>query len=150
MQIQEKFYELFGDICDAVDIEHIYDSWAVNDINLDYGQKKTGKTRYGRDMIDIGICRRLFTSCDIMPDGQVTQTCHVILGPEKNIYEMSLYDQWNGWSWDQERLKMLTLKRNYNQHCRKCQYLLMTYHPEDLLDGHEDEILARMQIGEAR
>jgi molybdenum cofactor biosynthesis enzyme MoaA len=31
----EKFYALFGNICDAVSIEHIYNPWTQNGVNID-------------------------------------------------------------------------------------------------------------------
>ena len=142
---EKKFYDFFGNICDAVDIEHIYDSWSVNGVEPIAAIKPTAKTRYGREPIEIRDCRRPFTSLDIMPDGLVTQTCHIIFGFEKNISESPLIEQWNSKEWNDIRRKMLVEGRSLFDSCKDCSYVINTYHPEDILDGHEDEILMRMK-----
>lgn len=140
---EEKFYEMFGDICDAVDVEHIYDAWAVKGIDIDYHSLDIQETRYHRPLIDNKVCRYPFTSIDIQPDGQYTTYCHMVFGFEKKIQEKSIYDQWNSVEQNKFRLAMLNGKDQFEA-CRRCTFINNTYHPEDLLMGYEDEIRKRL------
>lgn len=142
---EERFYKLFGEICDAVAVEHIYDAWSANDAKLEYGIKPEEKTLYGREMRHIKICRRPFTSCDVLPDGFFTQFCHVHFGHEKNIREATIKEQWNSAGQNELRINMLKGKREEYPHCKVCTVVHNTWQPEDLLEGHEEEILTRMQ-----
>lgn len=142
---EEKFYDLFGDICDAVAIEHIYDAWAHNGCRLDIEEKPSEKTRYGLEMRKIVACRFPFTRFDILPDGMFTQVCHVRFGHEKNIRESTVVEQWNSTGQNELRMNMLKIGRNYYPVCQLCNYCEGMWHPEDLLEGHEKEILNRMK-----
>lgn len=146
----ERFYAMFGDVCDAVDIEHIYDAWAANNATLDYGIKPEQKTLYGREFHEVTVCRRPFTSLDILPTGQVTQFCHVCFGHEQNVREKSLLEQWNSEGQQQLRINMLKGKRREYESCKVCTVPENTWHPQDLLEGHEEEIMARMAQVENR
>ena len=141
---EDRFYELFGDICDAVSIEHIYDVWTVQNANLDYHEKTTETTLYGLPLIDNKICRYPFMFVDILPDGQYTTFCHLLFGFEKNIREASIQEQWNSRGENEVRFKMLQGKDNFPM-CRRCSIVNNTYHPEDLLMGHEKEIESRLR-----
>lgn len=140
---EEKFYRLFGDICDAVAIEHIYDAWTQNGYIVN--GKQSQLTRYGRKLRKINVCCRPFTRIDILPDGSYTQFCHVNFGFEKNIKEKSIYEQWNGQGQNQLRKDMLTYGVQKFEKCQICEAREYTWHPEDILDGHEEKILERMK-----
>ena len=142
---EQKFYRLFGDICDAVAVEHIIDIWAVNAKHWDHKGLAGKKTRYGREFRELKVCRRPFTTLDVLPNGQVTQCCHVCFGHEKNIKQSSLLEQWNSKGQNELRMNMLKGLRSEYPKCRKCDYAPNTWHPEDILDGHEGEILLRMR-----
>lgn len=139
------FYTLFGDLCDAVAIENIYNPWEQNGIDINIETTDIKKTRYGYDPVDLKVCRRVFTSFDIMPDGMLTQCCHDRFGFEKNIQNISITDQWNSSEFNKVRIDMLTGKKDQWRFCKKCAYINTTWHPEDVLDGHENEILERMK-----
>lgn len=141
---EEKFYALFGDICDAVGIEHIYDVWEHNNFKLDIPLKETEKTLYGLDRHEITVCRYPLTRFDVLPDGMFTQYCHIQFGHEKHIRESSVVEQWNSAGQNQFRLNMLKEGRKYYHACQICKQCDNTWHPEDLLEGHENEILERM------
>ena len=142
---EEKFYSLFGDICDAIAVEHVYNPWEVNGLCSKHKMLPTDKTRYGREFREIAVCPRPFTRMDILPDGTVTQFCHVCFGHEKNVREMPLYVQWNGDRQNELRINQLKGLRNEYPQCKRCTFVTNTWHPEDILDGHEAEILERMQ-----
>ena len=145
---EERFFELFGDICDAVGVEHIFETWKVHDLTIGNETVPTEKTRFGRDYRDISVCRRPFTSIDILPDGQLTQWCHIWFGHEKNIWDESIFNQWNSNGQNELRKNMLLGKREAYPHCNRCTFITNTWHPEDILDGHEQEILSRIHEAE--
>ena len=142
---EDRFFAQFGDMADAVSIEHIRNLWDVNGTKLRYNQKETDKTMYGLPLIDNKICRFPFTSISIFPDGQCAEwCCYTCFGHEKNIHQVSLAQQWNSPEWNEFRYKMLKGRDQFAR-CRSCPVVNQTYHPEDLLMGFEDEIRARMQ-----
>jgi pyruvate-formate lyase-activating enzyme len=143
---EEKFYSLFGDICDAVAIEHIYNAWLQNGVDVRgvISNVIDKFTRYGDKRQELKVCPRLFTSCDVLPDGQMTHWCHTLLGGEHKITEMPIPQQWNSSGYNEVRKRMLTQGKGYWEHCCNCEMIHQTAHPEDILDGHEAEILARM------
>jgi MoaA/NifB/PqqE/SkfB family radical SAM enzyme len=140
---EEIFYALFGDICDAVAVEHIFNLWKANGINVTEHMLPVNRTKDGLELRDVKVCRRMFTSCDVQPDGLFTLFCHAHFGFERNIREVSLYEQWNGDELNRFRRKRLNhIMENWQ--CRACEINSGTWLPEDDLDGHEAEILARM------
>jgi hypothetical protein len=94
--------------------------------------------------VDLKVCRRVFTSIDIMPDGMLTQCCHDRFGFEKNIKEVPIATQWNSAEFDKARIDILNGKKDQWEFCKNCVFINATWHPEDVLDGHEEEILNRM------
>lgn len=143
---ESKFYELFGDICDSVGVEHIYDMWETNDVDVSAVVKPTTKNCWGYEQREIRTCRHRFTTMDVLPDGTfVLSGCHRRFGFEKNIREASIKEQWNSDAANKLRISMLKNGRAVDPVCRKCQFVTMNWHPIDLLEGHEEEILQRME-----
>lgn len=65
----EIFHQLFDDVCDAVGIEHIYNMWNVNGVNVEDKLKDSQQTVWGLEPREILFCRQRFTTFDILPDG---------------------------------------------------------------------------------
>lgn len=142
----EKFHRLFGDICDAVGIEHIYNMWNVNGVNVSDNLKTSDRTVWGLEPREIRVCRQRFTTFDILPDGTFCLGgCHRRFGFEKSIRESPVAQQWNSPGANKARFDMLTKGRQSDSLCRICEGGSQNWHPEDLLEGHEEEILARMR-----
>jgi MoaA/NifB/PqqE/SkfB family radical SAM enzyme len=139
---EEKFYSLFGDIADAVAVEHIYDAWAVNGINYSGSPAEHKKTRYGYDYRDIKVCKSVFIYLDVLPDGMIATRCHRDMG-WGNVNSTALTEVWNGEKLDKLRKDMLLGRAKHES----CTVNASTAHPEDILDGYEDEILSRMEKG---
>jgi MoaA/NifB/PqqE/SkfB family radical SAM enzyme len=141
---ESRFYDLFGDICDAVAVDHIVE--AHSSLGMDYTikLKQSDKNRYGHKLRDIKVCRHPFTRIDIRSDGYFANCCSVMFGFEKHIREATIKEQWNGS--DMNKMRRDFLKHNLSEYkaCLKCCIPTQLYHPEDVLDGYEDEILARM------
>lgn len=141
---EQKFYELFGDICDAVGVEHIYDAFANIGKNYDIEFVETEKNRFGHDIISIKTCWFPFIRMDMRSDGTFANCCNSLFGFEKNIREASIYEQWNGADMNKMRMDFLRHRIESYGPCQKCNIPIEVYHPEDILDGHEEEILKRM------
>lgn len=140
---EEKFYALFGDMCDSIAVEHVIEYWSVLDADLDYRKKDIDIMMYGLQPIENKVCRYPFTSVDILPDGMYAQFCRAHFGFEKNIREVSIKEQWNGEGQNCFRLAMLDGIDQFEQ-CRKCNIVSGCWHPEDIIMGYEDEIRERM------
>jgi sulfatase maturation enzyme AslB (radical SAM superfamily) len=91
-----KFYELFGDICDAVAIEHFFNMWKTNGVDTGAVIKASDKTIWGYEQRKILRCRQRFTTFDILPDGTFCLGgCHRRFGFESNIRDVPIARQWN-------------------------------------------------------
>lgn len=142
---ETRFYDLFGDICDAVGIEHIYNMWSVNGVNVADSLKDSSQTVWGLEPREIRVCRQRFTTFDVLPDGTFCLGgCHRRFGFEHNIQEVPVAEQWNSSGANKVRCDMLVNGRQGDALCRICEGGSQNWHPEDLLEGHEQEILDRM------
>lgn len=142
---EEKFYTLFGDICDAVAVEHIYDAFSNIGKVYTIALRETEKNRFGLDIRNIDTCWFPFTRIDLRSDGTFANCCNSLFGFEKNIREDTILEQWNGAAMCRMRADFLRHNTKEYAACQKCHIPIEVYHPEDLLDGHEAEILDRMR-----
>jgi MoaA/NifB/PqqE/SkfB family radical SAM enzyme len=138
------FYEKFGSICNYIAIEHIYEQFKFVDYEgkLDSGYKNN---RFGYDFKPIKVCSALFFKMNVLQDGRITFGYPDGVTFEGfKVGEKSLYDVWNS----PERYGFLTdnLTGNYSNRndCKNCTRWAYSVVPEDLLDGYEEDILARM------
>lgn len=142
---EERFFELFGDLADAVAVEHIYDVFSQRGKVWDVPLKKTQKNRYGLNIRKVETCWIPFIRMAIQPNGITQFCCDALFGFEQNIQDVSLFDQWNGIAWNQARKSLLEHDLSNFRACQVCHAPSEQYHPEDILDGHEEEILNRMR-----
>ena len=127
-------------------IEHIYNMWNVNGVNVEDNLKASQQTVWGLEPREIRFCRQRFTTFDILPDGTFCLGgCHRRFGFEHNIREVPAAEQWNSTGANKARRDMLVNGRKADPLCRICEGGSQNWHPEDLLEGHEEEILARMR-----
>jgi MoaA/NifB/PqqE/SkfB family radical SAM enzyme len=141
---EQRFYDMFGNICDAVGVEHIYDMWKSNGVSA-RETVSAQKSQFGYEPREIKICRQRFTTFDILPDGTFCMGgCHRRFGFEHNIREVPISEQWNSAGANKIRREKLLHGRNSDNICAVCEISQQNWHPADLLDGHEQEILRRM------
>jgi sulfatase maturation enzyme AslB (radical SAM superfamily) len=136
---EKKFYELFGDICDAVAIENIYDAWAVNGMKHEHINAHK-ENRYGHAIDGLKVCKCVFIYFDILPNGMFATRCHRDLG-FGNVHDTTLLKAWNCDAINKLREGFLRGTVRHPQ----CTVNSQTAHPEDVLDGYEAEILSRME-----
>jgi len=139
------FYEKFGKISDFIAIEHIYEQFSF--VNYE-GKLQTEyrKNRFGYDFKPIKVCSSMFFKLNVLQDGRITFGYPDGITFEGfNVNETTLYKVWN--SKERNQLLIDNLNGNYTvrKECETCTRWAYSVVPEDLLDGHEDEILARMK-----
>lgn len=143
---EKRFFELFGGVCDAVGIEHIYECFAhlgKNYAGVPY--YKVAKNRWGEEIAGpISVCWLPFGKMDLSADGRFTNCCAALFGFERNIREVSMLEMWNSPVMNKMREDFLRHNMDSYTACHKCHVPMGTFHPEDILDGHEVEILKRM------
>jgi MoaA/NifB/PqqE/SkfB family radical SAM enzyme len=142
---EAAFYERFGKISDFIAIEHIYQQFSF--VNYD-GKLQTeyGKNRFGYDFKPVKVCSSMFFKLNVLQDGRITFGYPDGITFEGfNVNETTLYKVWN--SPERNQLLVDNLKGNYTarKECETCTRWAYSVVPEDLLDGHEDEILARIK-----
>ena len=138
------FYERFGGICDFIAIEHIYEQFSFVDYENKL-QEEYKKNRFGYEFKPVKVCSALFFKLNVLQDGRITFGYpDGVTFDGFNANDTSVYDVWNS----PERYKFLTdhLKGDYSSRkdCEVCTRWAYSVVPEDLIDGHEDEVLARM------
>jgi MoaA/NifB/PqqE/SkfB family radical SAM enzyme len=142
---KNRFYELFGDICDTVGIEHIYEMWRTNGVDIITEKVENDRTLFWYKQQEVRVCRWPFTTIDILPDGMLCfGGCHRHIGFEHDIREVPILEQWSCNGANEFRHEKLLYGRAYDQVCATCESSQLNWHPADLLEGYEQEILARM------
>ncbi len=135
---KEKFYGIFGDICDNICIENITDTWKDAGLN---NEKYMQLSRFNENFVKGKVCPRLFFACQVRFDGTVT-TCDSDwneLYPLGNVYNETLLQIWTGQKFNELRKKHLTNNINDMKMCINCSNLLMS--ESDYIDGCADTLL---------
>lgn len=139
---REKFYEIFGDICDEIAIENVVPIWHnvdISDVKSDFNDGI-----YNQKITDIEVCPFIFYSMTINSDGSVS-SCFMdwehlnIIG---NVKEKSVYDIWNGEKMKQLRIDHLKKQKSKYQICADCKQL--KFATIDNIDPYADEILGKI------
>ena len=129
---EQRFYKLFGDICDSIGIESTVP--IHNNINL----KDRLTTQYGEEITETEICPQPFYHLQINPDLKIIP-CQsfeypAILGDAKRE---SIVDIWNNANFTQFRKDhVLGVK---NKVCSDCNMKKYRSHKSDFLDKKEME-----------
>ena len=141
---KERFFELFGDICDRIFIDNVIPLWSdFEEINQKMRIGKTGM--HGQEIKNVKVCPFPFYSLIINSDGEVTVCCadwkrKLVVGDLKNE---SLKEIWNGEILRSFLIKLLQGEKNSFEMCKKC--LLPMYDCNDNIDEYADTLLNNMQ-----
>lgn len=138
---EERFYRLFGDLCDTIAIEHavpIHHGVDYADVLRD---DEEPKTQFGLPVTEMTVCPQPFFTMQVNPDGNVVP-CYsfeypVIVG---NAGDMSLQEIWNGDSFQSFRRRMLEGLSTAGSVCADCQISRYRLFPEDDLTPHADRL----------
>ena len=139
---EQDFFDLFGDICDDISIEHMV---LAND-NLDFIKKTQANfsnTINGNTVKDYRVCPRPFFVMNVHSDGDVDPCCSANLpGVMGNINVESIVDIWNGKTFNAFRRLMLEDK-NKNEVCHSCVIYQQVMFEEDNLDDVASSIIEK-------
>lgn len=139
---EEKFYDMYGDICDRMYIETCQPAYdgVTSTQNLD-----TSTDRYGSQHDERIVCPACFYMLGVLPNGDV-EPCDTIYKPIilGNVQEETLLSMWKG-----NRLRefwefQLDGRRSENPRCKVCCAPDDIARPEDVLDGQAEEIRQRL------
>ncbi|KTE92012.1 radical SAM protein [Desulfitobacterium hafniense] len=140
-ETEQHFFDLFGDICDEIAVEHIANCWpgfenVESNINVYSGADANGQ--------EVIVCPRIFYILVINSDGTVTH-CIVDWNHMKtigNVREQSVYDIWNGEALRQIQLEHLRGNRRKQLLCDQCMEIESA--AVDNIDDYREELLRRM------
>jgi len=118
-----KFYEIFGDICDGIFIEHTMNCWNFFDMNGIKQNENVGI--YGQPIKEVDICPYVFYSFSINAEGTAS-ACFLdwnrklLIG---DVTKESVKDIWNGEKLLKYQKMFLMKKRKEQPVCRNCSQL---------------------------
>lgn len=126
---EERFYDIFGNICDSIGIEHVVDIHTGT--NIEYKNKDI--SQFGEKVKDINICPLPFYFMEIRPDGNCIP-CYNFEPPISfyNAKKESMVDIWNNNAF---RQMMILARRKNIPICNTCTMSQYRYHKEDDLDN---------------
>lgn len=139
---EEKFFTMFGDICDFIAIEHLIPAVEQIDYKKLYKHKAEWITQNGAKLSSAEVCPQPFYLMQINPDGKIVPCCSMetpCVAGNANIE--NLYNIWNGQGFNSFRKKQLQKGKEIYPVCKKCkQYQYMMF-PEDNLDYEAERLL---------
>lgn len=139
---RQRFFSIFGDICDKISIEHVIPIWSGYDEIEENFEITATEGLHGHNIREVKICPFPFYSCIIHPDGEVCVCCSdyerkISMG---NVGKESLYDIWNGEKY--RRFLAGMVENGYRENhigCSKCEY--PRFDAVDDLDTHREELI---------
>lgn len=118
---ENNFYELFGDICDGMDVEKVASVWPEFELGSEF-EGIDHKNLFGGEVYSNLVCPYIFYQMCINSDGTVSACLmdwnhKLIMG---NACMESVYDIWNGEKMNGMRICQLEGNRGQISVCRDC------------------------------
>lgn len=143
---EQEFYNIFGEICDEMSVEHVSSVWPEFEIKEEL--KKTNQLDiYGEKMCQrkpVQVCPYLFYSLCVNSDGTVSACLmdwnHKLLVGD--LHNESLMEIWNGSNMQEMRKNHLKLNKKIYSACKNCGQ--MEYAVLDNIDPYREEILKKL------
>ena len=129
---EQRFYEIFGDICDTMAIEHTVPIHTGVKFEEVIKEKDSEVTQFGLPVSEAHICPQPFFTLQINPDGNVVP-CYSFEYPEiiGNCKNQSVYEIWHGKPFQRFRRMMLDGRRKVCKACDNCNMIKYRFFPED-------------------
>jgi radical SAM protein with 4Fe4S-binding SPASM domain len=140
---EQRFYEIFGDICDTMGIEHAVPIHSGVSYEKVLKDKKSEVTQFGLPVYEVKICPQSFFTLQINPDGKIVP-CYSFEYPGimGDCNKETVADIWNGGNFQEFRRKTLDGSRTVSEICAKCNIIKYRLFPEDVLN-HDAERLKK-------
>ena len=134
---ERRFFELFGDICDTIAIEHAVPIHSGVDYQKLLSGKEMSITQFGLPVSEVKICPQPFFTLQINPDGKAVP-CYSFEYPEimGDCNHESVPAIWTGGKFKKFRRAMLDGANRANDICAKCNIIKYRLFPEDVLNDH--------------
>jgi radical SAM protein with 4Fe4S-binding SPASM domain len=133
---EQKFYEIFGDICDSIAVENAVPIMPGVDYEKILKSPTGSATQFGLLVAPIQVCPQAFFTMQINPDGKVVP-CYQISYPAimGDANHQTMQDIWNGEAYRSFQRAMLNGRTHVNDVCAKCNFIKYRLFPEDDLQG---------------
>ena len=138
---EKKFYEIFGDICDTLAVEHTVPIHSSVDYKNILKNKDMSVTQFGLPVSEVQVCPQPFFHLQINPDGKVVP-CYAFEYPGimGDCNEQSVGEIWKGKKFQHFRRKMLDGIKNVCKTCAKCELIKYRLFPEDVLNNDAERL----------
>jgi radical SAM protein with 4Fe4S-binding SPASM domain len=138
---EQKFYDIFGDICDSIAVEKAVPIMPGVDYENVLKDSTGSTTQFGLPVAPIQVCPQPFFTMQINPDGKVVP-CYQIAYPgimgDANHETMQAI--WNGRTYRAFRRDMLDGRNQVNDICAQCNFIHYRLFPEDDLQGAAERL----------
>lgn len=138
---EENFYNIFGDICDSIAIEHTVPIHAGIDYSDVVRDSKNPVTQFGLPVKDLKVCPQPFFTMQINPDGKVVPCFSFeypgIMG---DCNSQSVVDIWNSDKFQTFRRRVLCGPENTCETCVNCNIMKYRLFPEDDLSNDVERL----------
>lgn len=136
---EQRFYDLFGDICDTMAVEHAVPIHSGVDYEKVLKDKGMAVTQFGLPVSDAHICPQPFFTMQINPDGKVVP-CYSFEYPRivGDCNQQSVNEIWAGKKFQQFRRSMLEGNKNVCEVCENCNIFKYRLFPEDVLNDNAE------------
>lgn len=140
---ERRFFDLFGDICDSIAIEHAVPIHSGVEYEHLLGGKNTSVTQFGLPVTEIKVCPQPFFTMQINPDGKVVP-CYSFEYPGimGDCNKESAVDIWNGENFRSFRRRMLDGTAVAGKVCENCSIIKYRLFPEDDLNNDAERLKA--------
>lgn len=137
-QEKQTFFEIFGDICDTIAIEHLIPVIETKDnITNDFNS-----TILGNELVKSDICPQPFYFMQINPDGKCGPCCSANFPTNiGDSNKQSITQIWNSKEYNAFRKVQLNKKKSNNSICVNCELCKYTMFPEEILDNDAERLL---------
>jgi radical SAM protein with 4Fe4S-binding SPASM domain len=143
---REKFYQVFGGICDSIAVENAVPIMPGVDYERVLKNPSGSSTQFGLPVAPIQVCPQAFFTMQINPDGKVVPCYQIsypaIMGDENHH---TIQEIWNGEAYRRFRLGMLDGRDQVNDVCAKCNFIQYRLFPEDDLQGVAERLKGAYQ-----
>ncbi len=138
---EQKFYSIFGDICDSIGIEFAGPIYPWVDYEEVLQGKSASVTQFGLPVSEMHICPQPFFTLQINPDGKVVP-CYSIDYPciVGDCNEQPVNEIWTGTVFNKFRQKMLEGASTASSACEICNIIKHRLFPEDIINEAIDRL----------
>jgi radical SAM protein with 4Fe4S-binding SPASM domain len=141
MDSEQKFYDLFGNICDSIAVENAVPIMPGVDYEKVLKTPEGSETQFGLPVSPIQVCPQPFFTMQVNPDGKVVP-CYQISYPAimGDVNNQTMQEIWNGEAYRGFRRAMLDGRDHANDVCAQCNFIKYRLFPEDDLQDATERL----------